>query len=145
MKICYKCKSANLDGVWVPTKNFFHKVTYTICPTCAKKEEKNCSGIIMLSGEFFKNHKDKLLKIVSEEEKNSRVQYPISKVLLIKKHGHPAIIKTNHPFLAIRIGKRFQTEFQGKLQIINKSKNKTIVKWFCEPVNTSKDAETLKS
>ncbi|MCX7919733.1 MAG: hypothetical protein N3A72_09060 [bacterium] len=130
MKVCKKCKATLINNKWIPTKNLRKRVTYTLCPTCAKETKEVGNSVVLLDAKFFKQNEKASMQLLHEVEKRIRSTNFYSRILLVNPKQNPILIKTSHPSLAIQIGKQFHKTFHGKLIISQNGQKGVLVRWI---------------
>ncbi|MDI6784958.1 MAG: hypothetical protein QME64_12810, partial [bacterium] len=78
-----------------------------------------------------------------EVEKQIRENNVYSRIIVINQKQSPIIVKTNHPLLAIQIGKQFHRLYRGKLSISQTGHNGVLVRWFGNAIVPKADVKSL--
>jgi len=66
-----------------------------ICPACRRIQDKYYSGIVELSGNFLKTHKEEIMNLIKNEEEKEKNLRPLERIALIKENDNNITIK-NH-------------------------------------------------
>ncbi len=83
------------------------------CPACRKIHDRFPGGIVALSGEFLKTHKDQILNLVRNEEARAKGINPMERIISVKDEGNRVEIHTTSERLAQRIGREVHRAYKG--------------------------------
>ena len=117
--ICRMCRSIYhhkrwyLEGEAPLSKDQKARMSLAICPACRKIQDRFPSGIITLTGEFLKTHKDQILHLVRNEEARAKEINPLERIISIKDRRGSVEIQTTNERLAQRIGREIQRAYKG--------------------------------
>ncbi|MBI3610795.1 MAG: hypothetical protein HY204_08855 [Nitrospirae bacterium] len=101
-----------------------------VCPACQKMHDSFPGGIIVLSGEFLKPHKEQIIGLVRNEEARAKKNNPLERIISIKDNGNGVEIQTTSDRFAQRIGMEIQRAYKGDITYHWSRDDKFIrVKW----------------
>jgi hypothetical protein len=83
------------------------------CPACRKIHDRFPGGVVVLSGEFLKDHKGEILNLVRNEETRAKGGNPLERIISIKDQGNRVEIHTTNEKLAQRIGREVHRAYKG--------------------------------
>ncbi len=117
--VCRRCHSFYFHKRWylesdVPSPEIKKSVTgMIVCPACRKIEDHFPGGIIILQGDFLKQHKEEILHRIHNEEGRAKNVNPLERVISIKDYGDRVEIHTTGERFAQRIGRELQRAYKG--------------------------------
>ncbi len=126
---CTTCNSVYLEGRWTwyePPVNA-HRI---ICPACQRIVDDYPAGTLELSGFFFEKHREEMLNLIHNEEKQEKGEHPLERIMNINEKSGHTVITTTGIHIARRIGEAISRAYQGELSFIYGDGEKTIrVSW----------------
>ena len=112
--VCTKCSSVYLEGRWTwyepPAK-----ANKVLCPACQRITENYPAGYLELKGSFFKKHREEMLNLIHNEEKQEKGEHPLERIMAIDEEGEHTLITTTGIHIARRIGEAVSSAYQGEL------------------------------
>ncbi len=126
---CTKCKSVYIEGRWtwydVPAQ-----ANMVLCPACQRITENYPAGYLELNGSFFKNHREEMLNLIHNEEKQEKGEHPLERIMNIEEDAELILITTTGIHIARRIGEAVSRAYQGELSLTYGDGEKTIrISW----------------
>lgn len=122
---CTECNSVYLEGRWTwyePPVN----ASRLLCPACQRIAENYPAGFVELKGEFFKNHRQEMLNLINNEEKQEKGAHPLERIIAIDEEDECVSITTTGIHVARRIGEAVSRAYQGDLSFTYGDGEKTI-------------------
>lgn len=101
------------EGKIILSKAQKTKVEMIICPACRKIQDRFPGGVITLTGDFLKSHKDQILHLVRHQETRAKGINPLERIIVIKDRRDRVEIQTTNERLAQRIGREIQRAYKG--------------------------------
>lgn len=86
-----------------------------LCPACHRTNDRMPAGYVTLAGPFFKEHKDELLHLVSNEGERVSEEHPMERIMGVEERENGVEVTTTDIHLARRIGEALHHAYQGKL------------------------------
>ena len=86
-----------------------------VCPACRRTREGVPAGEITLSGSFYADHADEILRLVRRVEKSERAEHPLHRIMAIRQTAGAATITTTDIHLPRRIGHALEGAWDGEL------------------------------
>jgi hypothetical protein len=111
---CTECGVLFLNGRWsweeppAETKE-------TICPACRRIADRYPAGHIEIKGSFFAEHREELLNLIRNTEKQEKGQYPLERIMSITDQKNHTLITTTGIHIARRIGEALSRAYKGEL------------------------------
>ncbi|WP_456396899.1 BCAM0308 family protein [Desulfurobacterium sp.] len=120
--ICPECGAVFKDGRWQWQQNLKEKlpdnINKALCPACRRKRDRYPGGIVILKGNFLKEHKDEILNRVKNVVKDVSALRPLQRILWMKEKDEKIIeIATTSEHLARHIGEAINSAFKGNFEI----------------------------
>jgi hypothetical protein len=92
------------------------KVKEVTCPTCRKVKDRYSEGILTLSGDFFKEHKDELVNLLKKEaERVGKRSVPDRIITMTEEGKDRLVVETTTEKLAQHLGRAVYKAFKGEL------------------------------
>jgi hypothetical protein len=87
------------------------------CPACRRAADKYPAGYLTLEGEFFRAHRDEILRLVHNEAARARGEHPLERIIGIEEQDGATVITTTDLHLPRRIGDALHHAYRGESQI----------------------------
>lgn len=101
------------------------------CPACERIREHLPAGFVNLRGEFFKAHRDEILKRVRHCEQSEKADHPLERIIDIEAKEAGTLITTTGTHLARRLGEAVNDAYKGELEFhYNRGENLLRVDWL---------------
>ncbi len=114
--LCSRCGALFSGGRWT-WGEAPENANKAVCPACKRIEDKYPAGEIQLSGDFFKEHKEEILNLITNEEKAEKAEHPMERIMAIEQTDIGALVKTTGVHIAKRIGHAVSKAYKGDLDI----------------------------
>jgi len=99
---------------WLPTPDTVaHE---EVCPACHRIHDKYPAGFVTLAGPFLAQHREEILRLVSNEEQRAKAEHPLKRIMAIDDQDDGLLITTTDIHLARRIGEALKNAYQGDLK-----------------------------
>jgi len=122
MAVCKKCHAIYYNKRWYLNEGMYQQkvkqkaTVKTLCPACLKIRDKFPGGIVTLTGEFLKTHKEEIINLIKNEEQRARGFNPLERIMEMSEiKGGGIKITTTNEKLAQRIGRSLQRAYQGRV------------------------------
>jgi NMD protein affecting ribosome stability and mRNA decay len=110
--LCGGCGALFVNGRWtwkeVPTE--VHKAT---CPACRRIADRFPAGTLEIKGEFFIAHRDEIVNLIHNIEKQQKGEHPMERIMEISNGQGKAVVTTTGVHLARRIGEALSRSYKG--------------------------------
>jgi NMD protein affecting ribosome stability and mRNA decay len=122
LAVCKQCKSVYGGKRWElasqAAKDAVHtsKVVETLCPACQKIRDHQPGGIVTISGEFVKEHKEEILNLLHNENYAAMRINPLGRVMDIEESGDHLVVQTTNEKVAQRIGRALYKSWSGAVE-----------------------------
>lgn len=87
-----------------------------LCPSCRKKKEKYAEGFLTLRGDFLKEHREEVLRLIRNKEEREAEINPLGRIIEIRDMEDTMEITTTTEKLAQRIGRMLNKAFSGAVE-----------------------------
>jgi hypothetical protein len=122
VSVCERCHAVYSNKRWSIEPERYDMlmqdpaVTLLVCPACHKIQDDIPGGIVTLKGDYVLPHKQELLNLVKNEEKQARGDNPLERVMSVKENGKGSlVITTTNERLAQRLGRAIKKAFHGEV------------------------------
>jgi len=88
-----------------------------VCPACRRIEYKYEGGIVYLSGEFLKEHREEILNLIKNVAEEEMAYRPLERIIEIKEDNDNIVITTTYEHLARRLGEAVHKAYKGSLKL----------------------------
>ena len=112
--LCTECGALFVKGRWswkTPPK----KVHRAICPACQRIADNCPAGYVELKGAYFAEHRDEILNLVHNVEKDEKDARPLERIGAITDKKDYTLVTTTGIHIARRIGESLSHSYKGKL------------------------------
>lgn len=127
--VCAQCGAVFQGGrwQWLPRPAQAHE---QMCPACHRIHDAFPAGFVTVGGLFFKQHREELLHLVSNEEARAKAEHPLKRIMNIEDQDGDTLITTTDIHLARGIGEALHHAYQGELEYhYNEQENLLRVVW----------------
>lgn len=112
--VCPRCDAVYMDGRWrwgpLPVQ-----AQQALCPACKREEEQNPAGFVLLSGPFFREHRQEVTSKVHEQAERKRHENPLMRIMGEEVSGEDLLLTTTDVRLAHLIGAALHHAYDGRL------------------------------
>ena len=113
--ICPECRAVFHQGRWQWAEFTPADAHEEICQACHRTRDKYPAGILTLSGEFVRGHRDEILHLVRNQEELEKGERPLHRVMDIEEEPGRIVVSTTDIHLPRRIGKAVHKAYKGDL------------------------------
>jgi hypothetical protein len=112
--VCPQCGAVYHEGrwQWAERPADAHEA---LCQACHRINDDFPAGIITLSGDFLKLHRDEIMHIVRRQEELEKPEHPFNRIMKISDELDQIIVSTTDLHLPRRIGEALESAFDGEL------------------------------
>ncbi|WP_022846202.1 MULTISPECIES: BCAM0308 family protein [unclassified Desulfurobacterium] len=120
--VCPECGVIFKDGRWQWKKDLKEKlpqdVNKSLCPACRRKRDRYPGGIVILKGNFLKEHKEEILNRIRNIVEDVSALRPLQRILWMdEKNDGTMEIATTSEHLARHIGEAINSAFKGNFEV----------------------------
>lgn len=128
--ICQVCKAVFVGGRWTWSEPAEEPAIDT-CPACLRIADNYPAGYVELKGDFFKQRRDEIMNLVSNEEQLEKGEHPMERIMSITPGEDHTLITTTGVHIARRLGEAVARAYQGNLSFTYGENEKSIrVEWI---------------
>lgn len=91
------------------------KVREVVCPTCRKIKDHFPEGILTLSGEFFTQHQEEILKLLEKEAGRVAKRSVADRIIQTIPEGDKLVVETTSEKMAQHLGRTVYKAYKGDL------------------------------
>ena len=113
---CPKCHSVFMGGRW--TWNDAPKDSrQEICPACRRIEDRFPAGYLLIKGEFFSEHRDDIINLITAREKHQKAERPLQRIMGMDETREGFEVTTTDSQLARGIAEALHDAYKGDLRV----------------------------
>src|SRR5664280_205723 len=115
--VCPVCNAVFKGGRWQWLESWpadSHKV---ICQACQLIRDNYPAGLVTMSGDFIKTHRQEVLNQARHHERDERAQHPLHRIISIEEQPDKVVVATTDIHLPIRIGQALHRAYKGTLDL----------------------------
>lgn len=113
---CIRCKAIYINGRWTWEEGP-QKVKRAICPACKRISDNYPAGIIEISGEFFTSHREEIMNLILNIEKQEKARHALERIIRTIPMTDKMVVTTTGIHLARRIGEALSRSYKGDLSL----------------------------
>jgi NMD protein affecting ribosome stability and mRNA decay len=120
--LCNSCKAIYQNKRWFFDEKLAKKLVGTTkvkevtCPTCRKIKDRYSEGILTLSGDFFKEHKDEIVNLLKKEAERVGNRSVVDRVITMTEEAKDRlVVETTTEKLAQHLGRAVYKANKGEL------------------------------
>jgi NMD protein affecting ribosome stability and mRNA decay len=92
------------------------KVREVVCPTCRKINDRYAEGFLTLSGEFFSQHQEEIVKLLTKEAERVSRRSVMDRIIRMAPEGKDKlVVETTTDKLAQHLGRAVYQAYKGDL------------------------------
>jgi NMD protein affecting ribosome stability and mRNA decay len=110
--LCTGCGSLFLNGRW-SWKKTTGKANKAVCPACRRSADNYPAGRIEIKGEFFNEHREEILNLISNIEKREKEKHPLERIISVRDEKDYTLVTTTGIHIARRIGDALSRAYKG--------------------------------
>jgi NMD protein affecting ribosome stability and mRNA decay len=114
--VCNKCGVVFTNGRWT-WKEPSEQANKIVCPACRRQADNYPAGNIKLSGLFYQEHKQEILNLIQNVEKQEKQEHPLERIMTIEGDRSMTIITTTGIHIARRIGEALSRAYKGDYKL----------------------------
>jgi hypothetical protein len=112
--LCGGCGALFADGHWTWRKPSGETRKAT-CPACRRIADHYPAGRIELKGDFLGDHRDEIINLIHNTEKQESGEHPLERIMDIENENRSTIVNTTGIHIARRIGDALVRSYKGDL------------------------------
>jgi NMD protein affecting ribosome stability and mRNA decay len=131
--ICSTCQALYQNKRWFFDEKLAHKlagsdkVKEVICPTCRKIKDHYPEGILTLSGDFLKEHRDEIVTLLKKETERVAGRSVADRIITMAEEGKDRlVVETTTEKLAQHLGRAVYRAYKGELDFRWSEMNKFV-------------------
>jgi hypothetical protein len=135
-RVCTECSAIYIGQRWYlkdqaeKEKLRTENVHLTVCPACRKIHDKAPGGVVHLSGNFIREHKEDIMNLIHNEGDRAKAVNPLERIMGIEGNDGDFSIMTTNEKLAQRIGRALHKAYSGAVAYKWSGDNKLVrVSW----------------
>ena len=110
--VCDNCGVVFSKGRWTWKESVeqAHKIS---CPACRRQADNYPAGTIKISGVFYQDHKEEILNLIQNVEKQEKDERPMERIMDIQSDKKLTLVTTTGIHIARRIGEALSRAYNG--------------------------------
>jgi NMD protein affecting ribosome stability and mRNA decay len=113
---CPQCQASFHDGRW--TWDEAPDDAYEqMCPACQREHDRFPAGYVTVKGEFFAEHRDEILSLITNHEKKEKALRPLQRIMGIEDKRDGVEVTTTDSHLARGIAEALHDSYKGDLKL----------------------------
>jgi hypothetical protein len=116
--VCPICNAVFLDGRWQWRESWPLNSRPEICQACHRIRDNFPAGIVTLSGDFVRTHRQEVVNLARRHEREERARHPLHRIISIEELTDKIIVATTDIHLPKRIGRAMQRAGKGRLDLL---------------------------
>lgn len=113
--VCPECHAVFREGRWQWTKSWPADSHRKLCQACRRMRDNCPAGIVMFHGDLLRTHKDEIVNLVRNQEREENAEHPLHRIIKIEEGRLTLRIQTTDIHLPRRIGEALRRAFKGQL------------------------------
>jgi hypothetical protein len=114
---CPGCSASFAHGRWswekAPSDSYEQS-----CPACQRIHDRFPAGYVTIKGEFFAEHRDEIVSLISNHEKKEKAERPLKRIMAIEEKKEGGIeVTTTDSHLARGIAEALHEAYKGDLKL----------------------------
>jgi hypothetical protein len=127
---CSQCGAVFLEGRW-QWQQAPANAHRTICPACHRIHDHYPAGFLTMKGEFFRTHRDEIMRLVYNQEQHERKEHPLKRIMEVEERDDITLVTTTDIHLVRGIGEALHRAYKGELGFnYNPEQNLLRVSWI---------------
>lgn len=115
--VCTKCGAVFSSGRWQWADSIPEGANEDLCPACRRIRGRVPAGFLTLSGEFFKAHRDEILRLVRNKEESEKAEHPMKRLMDVEDREDGVVITFTDTHLPRGAGEAVRNAYEGELEI----------------------------
>lgn len=111
----YRRKRWSVDDEALQKARSGNKLNQVTCPACRRVADNNPAGVVTLSGEYLRWHRDDILNAIRQIEARSRTKNPLGRIMAIDQGDDFLTVTTTEDKLAQKLGRELFKAHRGEL------------------------------
>jgi hypothetical protein len=114
---CPVCNAVFQDGRWHWQDSLPVDSRMEICQACQRIRDNFPAGIVTMSGDFIRKHRQEVVNLARRLEREERARHPLHRIISIEELTDKVIVATTDIHLPKRIGRAMQRAGKGRLDL----------------------------
>jgi NMD protein affecting ribosome stability and mRNA decay len=129
---CTQCHALYQGKRWFFDEKLYERLAGTnqvrevVCPTCRKIKDRYPEGILTLSGEFFSQHRDEIVRLLQKEAERVSKRNVLDRIIQMAPDGDHLVVETTTEKLAQHLGRTIYKAYKGDLHFRWSEMNKFV-------------------
>jgi NMD protein affecting ribosome stability and mRNA decay len=112
--LCPECGAIYHDGRWQWGEEKARSEQH-LCPACQRIRDKVPAAKLTISGGFFTEHREEILKLIRNAESKAKAEHALERIMAIDEQADRSVITFTDAHLAHGIGEALHHAYQGEL------------------------------
>jgi NMD protein affecting ribosome stability and mRNA decay len=112
---CPQCGAVYHEGRW-QWRARGEKAGGELCAACRRINDKFPAGVVMLRGDFAREHQEEMIHLARHQEEAEKKEHPLNRIISIEEDAQGVVINTTDIHLPRRIGEAVKSAFHGTIE-----------------------------
>jgi hypothetical protein len=128
--VCPVCFAVFKQGRWQWADSWPLDSHREICQACHRIRDNYPAGVVTLTGNFVRTHKDEILGLARNHEAQEKQEHPLHRIMAVEEPPGALVIKATDIHLPRRIADALHHAYKGELDLHYEEENYFIrVNW----------------
>lgn len=115
--VCPECRVVFSSGRWQWLPEVPEGAHQELCPVCQRIRDRVPAGFLTLSGEFFNQHRDEIMRLVHNKVEAQQAQHPMKRLMGVEDQGEGVVVTFTDRHLPRGVGEAIERAYEGDLDI----------------------------
>lgn len=111
----YRSKRWSLDQETLKKAQAENRLNLVTCPACRRLADNNPAGVVTLTGDYLRWHRQDILNAIRQIEARSRTKNPLGRIMAIDEGRDSLTVTTTEDKLAQKLGRELFKAHRGEL------------------------------
>lgn len=116
--LCPDCKAVYTNGRWKwPLKETQAGSEEHLCPACRRIRDNYPAGELLLSGSYFREHKEEILNLIQNIVDEEKTRSPLKRIIAVGENQDGIRLTFTDDHLTRRLGEALYRAHKGTLEL----------------------------
>jgi hypothetical protein len=136
--VCPVCHAVFKGGRWQWLPSWPAESCEEVCQACQRIRDNYPAGLVTMSGDFVKTHREEVLTLARNHEQGERALHPLHRIIKVEERPEEVTVTTTDIHLPKRIGEALHHAYKGQLKVQYEKESCFVrVNWFSTTATTT--------
>jgi NMD protein affecting ribosome stability and mRNA decay len=116
--VCPECSVVFSRGRWQWLSEVPDPANEELCPACQRMHDRVPAGFLTLSGDFFVQHRDEIIRLVKNKTESEKARHPMKRIMGVQdQEDGSTVITFTDVHLPRGVGEAIAHAYEGDLDI----------------------------